>query len=205
MPKKDKYWYVPWVAVILSGAVLGLIGKLVAEKQGVSSGSSWLIFVLIVAVVILAYLLFNVLWEPLFEKIFGKKLTPKPRYRPDLPENSALQSKIESFCRYSDEILSGYVSKDDLVRLHIYISQYAQSNMGDISQKVSTSGLDNFELYHYGWNIWNHFEKVVGQDKTADWLINVFTELSGSKNIIYKKFKHDERGTYKIPLEPNIK
>ena len=205
MPKKDKYWYVPWFGVIIAGAGLGIAGKLVAERQGISSGSSWLIFLLIWAVVILAYLLFNALWEPFFEKIFGKKLTPKPQYRPDLPENSALQNKIESFCRYSDEILSGYVSKDDLVRLHIYISQYAQGNMGDIPQKIKTISIDKFDIYHYGWNIWNHFDKIVGQDKTADWLIYVFASLSGSNNIIYKKFKDDGRDTYKIPLESNIK
>jgi hypothetical protein len=40
--------------------------------------------------------------------------------------------------------------------------------MGDITAKIKTTGLEKFELYHYGWNIWNHF-RVVQQPDTAQW------------------------------------
>ena len=205
MSKKDKHRFLPWLVVIACGFGVAILIRLLLIESGRDTGTANLTFILVFAGFVLAYLLFRVVWEPLFLKIFGKRLSPKLRYRPDLPENAELQKKIESFCRYSDEVLSGYVDKDDLELLHIYISQYAQSNMGDISQKVKTTGVDQFDLYHYGWNIWNYFDRIVGQPETADWLINMFDKLDGNKRSIYKKFKHDERATYKIPLEPNIK
>lgn len=202
MPKKDKYLTLS--VIVFCGFGFAILSRYIAVKQSVDNGTANLIFILVVGVFILAYLLFMVAWEPLFEKFFGKWFTPKPRYRSNLPEGSELHSKIESFCRYSDEILSGYVSEDDLKILHIYIKQYAEGNMGDIPQKINTQGLDIFELCHYGWNIWNHF-RITRQPETADWLINVFTLLKNSNRNIYKKFTHDERATYKIEMMSNIK
>lgn len=51
-------------------------------------------------------------------------------------------SKTAIFCRYSDEVL------------------------GDIQQKINMTGLEKFELYHYCWNIWNHF-RIAQQPETA--------------------------------------
>jgi hypothetical protein len=204
MANKDKYIYIPLAVVIFCGFGLALFCRYVAMKHEVDTGTSNLIFIFVLAGFILAYLLFSVLWEPLSHKFLGKRFIPKPHYRPDLPEDSKLQDKIESFCRYSDQILNGYIAKEDMERLHIYISQYAQNNTDDIPHKINTTGLDKFELYHYGWNIWNHFD-ITGQEETADWLINVFSLLKGSDRSIVKKFKHNERRIYKIPIEPNIK
>lgn len=206
MANKDKYRYIPLAVVIFCGFGLALLCRYVVMKHGVDTGTSNLIFIFVLAGFILAYLLFWVLWEPLSHKFLGKRFISKSHYRPDLPEDSELQEKIESFCRYSDQILSGYISKEDMERLHIYVSQYAQNNMDNIAYKINTTGLDKFELYHYGWNIWNHFDTPdQRQEETADWLINVFSLLKGSNRSIVKKFKHNERGTYKIPIEPNIK
>lgn len=213
MPKRDKHRFVPWLAVIVCGSALALTVKFIAEEKGISAGSSNLLFILIWALAILAYLLFNVIWEPLFEKILGKKLTPKQKQeemhgqegQPDLPEGSELRGKVESFCRYSDDVLSGYVSDEDMKLLHSYIAQYAKGDMGDISQKIKTTGPDTFDLCHYGWNIWHHF-RIVQQPETAQWLINVFASLDGfNPNTLSKKFTHNERYSYKIEINDKIK
>ena len=204
MEKRDKYRFVPLAVVIFCGFGLALLCRYIALKHEVDTGSSNLIFIFVLAGFILAYLLFWVLWESLSQKLWSKRLTPKSVYLSDLSKDSKLQGKVESFNRYSDQILNGYISKEDMEYLHIYISQYAQNNIGDIPRKIDTVGLDKFELYHYGWNIWNHFDNT-GQEEAADWLINVFSALKGSRQGIVKKFKHNERGTYKIPIEPNIK
>ncbi|MCD7968775.1 MAG: hypothetical protein LUF87_00250 [Alistipes sp.] len=201
MPNKDKY--IPWIGVGIASLVLASIGRYVALQHDADTGTANLVFVIVLVSIGLLYVLSIELLEPIFKCIF-KRIRVKPKYCTSLPDDAVLKSKIESFCQYSDEILAGYIPDEEMPLLHRYIEQYAKSNTGDVPQKITTTGLDNFELYHYGWNIWNHFD-VMEQPETADWLIAVFSKLSKSKRTIYKKFKHDGRDTYKIPIEPNIK
>ncbi|MCC8087777.1 MAG: hypothetical protein LIO79_00670 [Rikenellaceae bacterium] len=201
MVKKDKY--IPWVGAGIAALILASIGRYIALRNDADTDTANLVFIIVLVSICLLYVLCIEVLEPIFKAVL-KRIKVIPKYRPSLSEDSELRKKIDSFCRYSDEVLNGYVPEADLTLLYRYIEQYAQGCYDDIHQKINTTGLDNFELYHYGWNIWNHFD-VMLQPETADWLIKVFVQLDGSKRSIYKKFKNDERVTYKIPIEPNIK
>jgi len=202
MSKRDKY--IIWAVIVFCGFVLAIVCRYVALRYETEAGTANLIFIGVLAGFPLAYWLFSVLWESIWE-IATRKRKTKGVYRPELPENSPLRSKVDTFIRYTDEVLNGYVSEDDLPLLHTYIQQYAQGNIGDIPKKIRTNNaIDTFELAHYGWNIWNHFDRRQ-QSEAGDWLKNVFITLENYKADITKKFKHDERATYVIPIEPNIK
>lgn len=159
--------------VFVVGLTTAMIGRLVILDKGADTGTANLAFVIILGVCIIVYLIIlatlaHAVIPWIMRKLPNKKKSAtKQHYRSNLPEDSQLQSKIESFCQYSDQILSGYISKEDMGLLHIYINQYAQNNMGGIPHKIKTAGLDKFELYHYGWNIWNHFDSTE-QEETAD-------------------------------------
>lgn len=200
MIKRDKH--IPWIVVGLSGVLLATIGRYIVLKATQDVGSANLTFVIVLITAILVYLLFITLVE-LISEVIAKRRKKEVLYRPELPEGE-FKNSVDTFCRYSDEILKGYVSDDELQLLHTYIRQYAEGETGNIAVKIKSVGVDKYDLYHYGWNIYNHF-KAAQQPETADWLINAFVLLDGSKRVIYKKFKHDERAAYKIPIEYNIK
>ncbi|MCC8089357.1 MAG: hypothetical protein LIO79_08890 [Rikenellaceae bacterium] len=203
--KINKDEILPTAAIVLCGTIIGIITRLYfLEVIKDKASANWIMFVIITGFV-LFYFLFMELFIPIFDKVINYFINKKKNIQHiNAISVSKLQEQIDIFCRYSDDVLNGYTSNDNLILLHKYIEQYAHGNMGNISQKIETSGLDKCDLYHYGWNIWNYFD-VVQQPDTADWLINVFSQISGSKRIIYKKLKHDERSLYKISIEPNIK
>lgn len=219
MLKKDKYWFVPWIAVAISALILGVIGRYIALDVSGDTATANLTFIIVGVGVVFMYVLFIALWESIHQ-VAVKKKQPKeeivelkieaPEVKLEetgkLPAESALQKKINAFCKYSDNVLSGYVAEEDMPLLHKYIEQYAHNNLGDIPQNIKTHTVDTFDLCHYGWNIWNHFGKVVQQPETALWLINVFEHLKEyNPNTLYKKFTHKERMTYTIPIETDIK
>lgn len=226
MPKEDKYRYLPWLGVGLSALILGAIGRHIALKVSEDTGTANITFIIIIVGVVLLYVTFIALWETIHQVVFKKK-EPKEVVQETeseekeaglaeedvkseeidkLPANSVLRKKIDVFCKYTDNILAGPIAVEDLPLLHKYIEQYANKNLGDIPQRIKTHTVDTFDLCHYGWNIWNHFDKVAGQEETAEWLVKVFEQLKGiSPNTIHKKFTHRERMTYTIPIEDDIK
>ena len=227
MPKKDKYK--PWVAGGFVALVFATIGRYVALQGEVDAGTANLIFLIVFLGIMVLYVGITMLLEILLNPLFKKKKTDnigkqskneEKAARPqleqtqeaiaeevsELPADSLLQKKIEAFCNYTDNVLAGYVALEDLPLLHKYIEQYAHNNLGDIPQQIKTHTVDTFDLCHYGWNIWNHFGKVVGQEETAEWLKKIFEHFKEiSPNTIHKKFTHRERMTYTIPLEDDIK
>jgi hypothetical protein len=195
--------------VIVVGLFAAIVVRMAMLGNGADTGTANLTFVLILGACAVLYLIIvstlsNSVIPWIMRGLPAPKKTAKKEQSDELPDNLRFSDKTESFCRYSDEVLGDYVAEEDLVRLHTYIAQYARGNMGDIPARINTTGLEKFELYHYGWNIWNHF-RVVQQPETAQWLINVFSSMDGSDpNVVYKKFTHNERHTYKIERKHKI-
>ena len=195
--------------VIVVGLFAAIVVRMAMLERGADAGTANLIFVLILGASAVLYLIIvstlsNSVIPWIMKRLPAPKKTVKQEQPDELPDNPKFSDKVESFCRYSDEVLGDYVSAEDLARLHTYIAQYARGNMGDIPARINTIGLEKFELYHYGWNIWNHF-RVVQQPETAQWLINVFASMEGSDpNVVYKKFTHNEKYAYKIEQKHKI-
>jgi len=91
---------------------------------------------------------------------------------------AAIQLQVETFAQYSRKTLSDYTSRKDLELLENYIAIYAHRKEEPIKTKINTTGLTTFDIYHYGWNMWNHF-KVTKQPEVAEWLKSAFSALKG--------------------------
>ena len=115
---------------------------------------------------------------------------------------AAIQLQIETFAQYSRNILSDYTSRKDLELLENYIAIYAHRKKEPIKTKINTTGLTTFDLYHYGWNMWNHF-KVTKQPEVAEWLYSVFSTLKDvDLSTIEHNLKHKaNKGVIRIQKE----
>lgn len=93
-----------------------------------------------------------------------------------------------------------YVSEEDLVRLCESVLIYSNDDDFKNLKSVSVHKLTNLDLYHFGWNIWNHFRSR-DQKETATFLKTVFKESLNDieEESIKKHLKDDERkGIIKI-------
>ena len=142
MANKDKHLHIPWIGVVISALIMGTVGRFAALKVSGDIGTANLVFIIVLGGIVLLYLLIQELAEPLFSILFKRiKIRSKPAVR--LPEESALQQKIDVFCRYSDTVLSGYVAEDGLKKLHECIEQYAKGQTDKvIYPKMKTQGID---------------------------------------------------------------
>lgn len=101
---------------------------------------------------------------------------------------------------YTREEFALYLSNEDLESLCESVSVYAENGDFENLKKVSIQGLTSLDLFHFGWNLWNHF-RIRDQRETAVFLKTVFAE--SLKDIetesIKKHLKDDERkGIIKI-------
>ena len=115
---------------------------------------------------------------------------------------AAIQLQVETFAQYSRKTFSDYTSRKDIELLETYIAIYAHRKDDPIKTKINTTGLTTFDLYHYGWNMWNHF-KVTKQPEVAEWLYSVFSALKDvDLSTIEHNLKHKaNKGIIRIQKE----
>lgn len=84
--------------------------------------------------------------------------------------------KLQIALDYTRNQFALYVTDEDLDSLCNAVSLYSKKEEISHHFSVRTSELLTLDLYHFGWNIWNHFN-VSNQEKIAEFLKNVFVEL----------------------------
>ena len=107
-------------------------------------------------------------------------------------------ANLEKFQNYTRIIFSPHVDDHDLQKLEESILIY--SNGYNIIDPVSvkTHDLTKMDLFHFGWNMVNHFKK--SKQEVAPWLKFVFSDLKDLElSSITKKLKvESNKGTIKI-------
>ncbi|WP_392437960.1 hypothetical protein ACF3N7_04660 [Cruoricaptor ignavus] len=101
---------------------------------------------------------------------------------------------------YTREEFALHISDEDLDRLCESVSIYAENVDFENLKSVSVRGLVNLDLFHFGWNLWNHFRNR-DQKETAVFLKTVFAESLSyiEEESIKKHLKDDEqKGIIKI-------
>ncbi len=83
--------------------------------------------------------------------------------------------KLQIALNYTKQKFALYVSEEDLKVLFDYIILYSEKQTFENIQLVKIKELTTLDLYHFGWNLWNHF-KVGQQIEIASFLKHVFTE-----------------------------
>ena len=95
---------------------------------------------------------------------------------------------------YITETFSEYCSEEDIKNIYAAIKTYSngETNFSNYSS-ISVKNLKPLDLYHFGWNIWNHF-RIGKQDVIAELLKTIFTENFPETSIktIKSHLKDDE-------------
>jgi hypothetical protein len=75
---------------------------------------------------------------------------------------------------YTQTIFAPFILDQDLIRLCQYIDLYAERKKLDQINPIKVSNqINTTDIYHYGWNIWNHF-RISDQNGMAIFLKKVF-------------------------------
>lgn len=110
----------------------------------------------------------------------------RTQLKPNLNEirEAHLQTKIEEQKKsrqvailYTKTVFAPYVSDDDLERLCSFVEMYSvEKNLDEIKPVKVSSQLNTTDIYHFGWNIWNHF-RISNQESISLFLKKVFANV----------------------------
>ena len=107
--------------------------------------------------------------------------------------------KLQLALDYTRNQFALYLKDEDLDALCDAVNLYSIKE--DILNNISiyTNGLTNLDLYHFGWNIWNHF-RPIKQEEVSKLLKNVFVSLDDIDLESIKSHLKDEpkKGIIKI-------
>lgn len=114
-------------------------------------------------------------------------------------ENQKLQVAID----YTRNQFALYVTDESLAAICNSISLYSKQEEIPLHTSVVTRGLSNLDLYHFGWNIWNHF-KPIKQERVSKLLKTVFVSLDDIDADTIKSHLKDEPKKGIIKIQENL-
>ena len=86
------------------------------------------------------------------------------------------QTKIDIAIHYTQKEFAFYTSDEDLKLLCDYVVMYAEKLDFENIKPIKVKDLSNLDLYHFGWNLWNHF-KPIKQEEASKLLKMTFFAL----------------------------
>lgn len=114
-------------------------------------------------------------------------------------ENQKLQIAID----YTRNQFALYVNDESLDEICKSISLYSKQEEIPLHTSVLTKELSNLDLYHFGWNIWNHF-KPIKQEQVSKLLKTVFVSLDDIDVDTIKSHLKDEPKKGIIKIQENL-
>ena len=194
--------------VIVAGLLVAMIGRAVALERGADAGTANLTFLIILGVCAVIYLIIiatlsQVIIPWIMEKLSGKDLQTladnassadnekvstapvdieKIKQDADRQYIDRLNAKIRVFLEYTHIVVGPYITHDELSRLDKYIECYAREEaLPDNLIPIKPGKLKNPDLFHFGWNMAEHFG--VGKKKeVVAWLKRVFAGMEKLEN-----------------------
>lgn len=114
-------------------------------------------------------------------------------------ENEKLQVALD----YTRNQFALYLKDEDLDALCDAVNLYSVKE--DILNNISiyTKDLTNLDLYHFGWNIWNHF-RPIKQEEVSKLLKNIFVSLDDNDLESIKSHLKDEPKKGIIKIQENL-
>ena len=112
------------------------------------------------------------------------------------------KNKLNIAEKYIIETFTGLCSEEEIKNIYAAIKGYS-NRLTDFSNYPSIGLLDlnSYDLYHFGWNIWNHFRGRRRQVVIANLLKAIFAENFSTTDVesIKRHLKNDEdKGIIKI-------
>ncbi len=222
---KIKYfeYIVIYLSVLIVCFLIGGFGRFVSIQNGADEFTAQMSFWICTGLSILAFAVLIILLHEFIERIvkfFFKKKgdESEPLQEQITPQNIEAiraqqftlininnQSKIEMAVNYTKKQFALYTKDEDLRLLCDYVTMYAEKIDSQNIRPIKVKELASSDIYHFGWNIWNHF-KIGKQEQMAQFLKTVFAECLKDVEIesIKKHLKDDElKGIIKIVEELN--
>ena len=177
--------------VISACLLVGALVRLAFLDKGVDDYTANIIFWCVTALGIILYALIVLFLDGIIKniKILPQKNSSKNSTKDVIPtenlenikqEQQSIidqneQGKKDIAIKYTQNQFALYTSEDDLKSLCNYVVLYSEKNKLDNIKPIKIEKLSNLDLYHFGWNIWKHFN-VRNQFETAVFLKNIFAE-----------------------------
>lgn len=189
---------VVYLSVLVVCVIIALFARVIALRLGGDEFTAQIVFWSVVAIGIIIYSILSILVEGLFTALvkffFPKKQEEKTNDkasdagagqvvdgvgRPSSAQqqqklmDQKVQDKRAIAIKYTQQQFAPYVSDKDLLKLCEYIELYSAKLPLSHVEPINIKGLVALDLFHFGWNIWNHF-RVGKQDEISQFLKQVF-------------------------------
>ena len=210
---------VVYLSVLVVCVIIALFARAVALRFGGDEFTAQIVFWSVVAIGIIVYSILSILVEGLFTALvkffFPKKQenktndntsnielgqvvdgvgSPSSEQQQQKLMDQKVQDKRAIAIKYTQQQFAPYVSDKDLLKLCEYIELYSAKLPLSQIEPINIKGLVALDLFHFGWNIWNHF-RVGKQDEISQFLKQVFATT----------FKDVEVGSIKSHLRDDEK
>ena len=215
-----------YFTVIICCAVIGLFVQEIYSKNNPHISGN-IVFLIVFGSAFILYAIIVVLLNEIIHKLnigkFFKKNTsdeqrekeekPKKNFADPILETANMDilrktqhqkkvqqenEKLQIALHYIRNHFALYVSDEDLGLLCNTLISYSKKEEISNSKLIETAGLSNLDLYHFGWNIWNHF-RPIKQEEISKLLKTVFVSLDDIDLDSIKSHLKDE------PQKGNIK
>ncbi|GAB6394245.1 MAG: mobilization protein [Bacteroidales bacterium] len=199
--------------IMVAGVSLAIatLARIVALSLDADSFTAFVVFILTLLVLAVVYLSIRLVIQdfmlPSIEKLpFFKnnnKVTSNSLNLDEIRKNNNRNTgkELEYAIRYTQTTFASYATDEDILHLCEYIGFFAnKQKLTNIKPITINDQLLSFDLYHFGWNIWNHF-RIRKQDDIALLLKLAFANTLRDVEVetIKKHLKDDERrGIIKI-------
>lgn len=206
-------------------AAFALIFRYIFIGLGFDAFGANLVFIIIFVVGLVFYISYLELIQRMGSRFFKKKdqsktelveneiVEPIEDTKPSLDtirkkhkeeELNRKDKLLEAATQYTRTTFAPFADDVNINRLCEYVIQYSTGTELKNGEPVRVKNLQNIDLYHFGWNIWNHF-RLNKQDDIALFLKNVFAQnlKDVDTDTIRKKLTFNE-GKCKIRLEKKL-
>ena len=207
-----------YLSVLLACIILGVVARMFAISVGADEFTANIVFLAVTLFGVLVYVLLSIFLTDLYT-VIARIFFPKKKQLEEPSEKSNDSSGIDKIrteqkqliadqennkitiaVQYTQTVFAAYTSEKDLVMLSRNITSYAEKKLTNEIQSVEVTELSSIDLYHFGWNIWNHF-RIGNQLQMAAFLKKVFPSILGNveTETIKRHLKDDEqRGIIQI-------
>ena len=216
--------------VIFACVLLGALARVAFLYKGVDDYTANIIFWCVSALFIVVYASIVLFLDGiivLFRKIFPKKNNSKNSTVDFIPtknhENITMErvnlesirktqlqqkqqiesEKLQVAVDYTRNQFALYLKDEDLDALCDAVNLYAVKEDILNNMSIRTKDLTNLDLYHFGWNIWNHF-RPIKQEEISKLLKNVFVSLDDIDLESIKSHLKDEPKKGIIKIQENL-
>ncbi|WP_306541219.1 hypothetical protein [Dysgonomonas sp.] len=218
------------ILLIICGAMgtaaLALIFRYLFIGLGFDVFGANLVFIIVFVIGLVFYISYLELIQKVGSRFFKKKQGIGPEFiiaeseskpientEPDLDsirekhqQDEIIKKRevLDIAIQYTRTTFALFVDDQNINRLCEYVIQYSTGTELKDVEPVRVKDLQNIDLYHFGWNIWNHF-RINKQEDIALFLKTVFAKPLKDADIdtIRKKLTFNE-GKYKIYLQKTL-